>query len=323
MKPVIVITSEGIAPSAALFLQNKGYDLRVLPDDSHETICRNVQECTGIIARDGYFDEDVFRAAPKLKVLVRHGVGLDIIDLAAASSAGVCVCNTPNSNSNSVAEHTVMLILACARHLVHADRRLRDGWWQIRTELSFQEVRGKVLGIIGFGHIGRLVAHKAALGLDMNVLYYDPYSHSDDAPSFAKRENTLYSLIKKADFLTVHVPLVQGTRHLIDQRCLESMKPGAVVINTSRGGIVDEEALFHALKENHIAAAGLDVFVDEPFSSGKLTPLFDLDNIIVTPHVASNTREALAQTALDAAQEIDRVLQGAAPLWCVNHPAGK
>lgn len=319
MKRTILITSEDIDQAAKDFLVEKGYHLRLVEDDSVDTICKNVGDCCGIIARDGQFTKEVFDAAPNLKVLARHGVGLEIIDIPEATAHAVQVCNTPTANSNSVAEHTIMLLLACARNLSAVDHGLRTGNWNIRDAFPFQEVSGKTLGIVGFGRIGQLVAQKAALGFGMNVLFYEPYAAVNQCPDYTHEEKNLDTLIRSVDFLTVHVPLTDETKGLINKERLQLMKDGSVLVNAARGGIVDEEDLQWALREGKLSSAGLDVFVEEPFENGKASPLFELENLIITPHIAAKTHEAMGRMAMEAAMDVDRVLNGQEPVWPVNH----
>jgi D-3-phosphoglycerate dehydrogenase len=299
------------------FLLDKGYEIRILKDSSIDNICRNVADCSGILARTASFTKEVIEAAPLLKVIARHGVGFDNIDLAAATARGIQVCNTPNANAESVAEHTIMLILACAKNLLVSDRELRKGNFEIRNRIPGRDVAGRTLGIIGFGRTGKAVAKKAALGLDMSILVYG-HQMEEGLPDYITPVNNLDDLIRQSDYITLHVPLREDTVNLINSEKLCLMKPDAVLINTARGSVVNEYDLYQALKEHIIAGAGLDVFDEEPFTL-KLPALFELDNVIVTPHNAALTKEAMARMSLDAAISIDEVLSGRKPSWPVNH----
>lgn len=320
MKEVILITSEDIDESGKEYLRERGYELHTLENDSPECIRRNIGCCSGLIVRGGNYTEDIFMAAPKLRVIARHGVGVEIIDTNAAAAHHIQVCNTPLANTNSVAEHTVMLILACARNLVFADRELRKGNYAVRDEVIGREVAGRVLGVIGFGRIGKEAARKAALGLDMKILVYEPKAELTPLPAYVAQVTELDELLRRSDFVTIHIPFTEETANLLDSGKLALLKPDAVLINAARGGIVDEKALYQALKAHKFAGAGFDVFVNEPFDNGILSPLFRLDNMIVTPHTAAATGEALGRMSMDAAISIDEVLSGKEPSWPVNRP---
>jgi D-3-phosphoglycerate dehydrogenase len=255
---------------------------------------------------------DVIEAADRLRVIARYGVGVDKVDLASATAHGVVVTNTPGGNTNSVAELTIGLMLSLARHIPRQDRQIRaDDWTLVRgIELS-----GKVLGLVGFGRIGRRVAELAAV-FGMCVQFYDPYPPSDailqqlhvDAVS-------LEELLQTSDFVSLHLPLSDDTIHLIGDGRLALMKSTAYLINTARGGIIDEGALFIALKLGQLAGAAFDTFETEP-SIGN--PLLQLDNFISTPHAGSATEQTTLRMGLMAAQNVVDVLNGMRPVHVVN-----
>lgn len=313
----IILIPQDVNESGKKYLLEKGYELRVLKDASVENICKNVGDCSAILARTAVYPEEIFKAAPNLAVIARHGVGYDNIDLVAATNHGVQVCNTPLANANSVAEHTITLLLACAKRLVYQDRELRNGNYEVRNQAPGRDVSGRTLGIIGFGRIGREVARKASLGLDMKILVWGHNHKLDEPLDNVTRVDNINDLLTKSDFITLHVPLGKETKNLINAQNISLMKSDCILLNTARGGIVNEQDLYDALIEKRIAGAGLDVFEEEPFTDS-LSKLFELHNVIVSPHSAALTTEAMERMSLQAAISIDEVLRGDRPSWPVN-----
>lgn len=313
----IILLPQDVNESGKNFLLERGYELRILQEASVENICKNVGDCSGILARTVQFPEEIFRAAPNLAVIARHGVGFDNIDLAAATQHGVQVCNTPLANANSVAEHTITLLLSCAKNLVYQDRELRNGNYEVRNQAPGRDVSGRTLGIIGFGRIGREVAKKAALGLDMRVLVWGHHHKTEESLDYMTRVDNLEELLTQSDFISLHVPLGKDTKNLINAQNISIMKKECILLNTARGGIVNEQDLYEALLEKRITGAGLDVFEEEPFTDS-LSKLFELHNVIVSPHSAALTAEAMERMSLQAAMSIDEVLRGDKPTWPVN-----
>lgn len=311
-----VLIPQDITAAGKDYLKERGYEVRVLDDSSVETICREVKDCDAILARTAEYPRKVMEAGSKLKVIARYGAGVDNIDVEAAAEHGIWVCNAPMANSNSVAEHAVTLLLACSKNLRVQDQQAREGNFESRNTLKSSDVSQKVLGIVGCGHIGQLVAKKACYGLEMKVKGYDAYMASDRFPSYIERAESLDELFTDCDFISLHIPATAQTRNLVDKKLLGKMKKDAVLINCSRGGVVNEEDLYHCLKEGGIRGAGIDVFEQEPDIAGN--PLFTLDNVIVSPHNAALTYEAMDQMGIDAARGIDEVLSGQKPTWPVN-----
>ncbi|HKF18570.1 MAG TPA: phosphoglycerate dehydrogenase [Candidatus Dormibacteraeota bacterium] len=258
----------------------------------------------------------VLDAGPSLKVVGRAGVGVDNIDVAAATRRGILVVNAPRGNIVAAAEHTIGLLLALARNIPQADAGVKRGEWQ-RSLYTGVEVRGKTLGIVGLGNIGSEVA-KRAQGLEMSVIACDPAVASERAEQFHVELVNLDELFQRADFITVHAPLVEATRNLIDARILALAKPTARLVNAARGGIVDEAALYRALAEGRLAGAASDVFLNEPVGEN---PLLRLPNFVATPHIAASTVEAQTSVAFDVAEEVVAVLRGELPRWAVNAPS--
>ncbi len=253
----------------------------------------------------------VLRAAPSLKVISAHGVGVDHIDVPAARSLGVVVANCPGTNDQAVAELALGLMLSVARLIPKADRDVRNHVWGTHTGT---ELWRKTLGLVGLGRIGRAVA-KRAMGFDMRVIAFDPYVTEEQARPLGVTLTTLDAVVSEADFLSLHAVLTDETRGMIDAAKLRQMKPTAYLINTSRGGLVDEEALCAAVAEKRIAGAALDAFAVEPPWGSRL---LELDNIVVTPHVGAHTAEAIERMGVVAAENVVRALQTGQPL----HPVG-
>lgn len=255
-------------------------------------------------------DGELLQAAPRLKLIAKPGAGLDNIDLQAAAARGVLVCHTPGVNAQSVADHAWALILNLLRRVNEQDRDVRSGVWR---KAVGGEAWGKAFGVVGMGAIGRAVAARAA-GFNMEVLGYDPY-WPESLPVTDRIERVgLEALLKRSDVVTLHCPLTDETRNLIGAAQLAQMKPTAILINTARGGVVDEAALAEALTRGLIAGAGLDAFVVEPLSA---SPLAELPNVILTPHSAWLSREALEATAAETAAAVIAVSRGRRP----RHPA--
>jgi len=258
----------------------------------------------------------VIDAGSRLRVVGRAGVGVDNIDVAAATRRGILVVNAPRGNIVAAAEHTIALLFALARWLPQADASVKRGEWT-RAKFVGTEIRGKTLGVVGLGNVGSEVA-KRAHGLEMDVIAYDPVVSVERAELFNVSLVTLAELLERADFVTVHVPLVESNRNLIGAAELARMKPTSRLINTARGGIVDEDALAAALESGTLAAAAADVFAVEPPGDNAL---LKLPNFIATPHIAASTTEAQVSVAFDVAEEVAAVLAGDLPRFAVNAPA--
>jgi D-3-phosphoglycerate dehydrogenase len=258
----------------------------------------------------------IIEAGSRLRVVGRAGVGVDNIDVPAATRRGILVVNAPRGNIVAAAEHTIALLFALARWVPQADASVKRGEWT-RSKFIGTEIRGKTLGVIGLGNVGSEVA-KRAHGLEMEVVAFDPVVAVERAELFNVGLVTLPELLERADFVTVHVPLVDSNRNLIGAPELARMKPSARLVNTARGGIVDEAALHAALSSGRLAAAAADVFEAEPPGEN---PLLSLPNFIATPHIAASTVEAQVSVAFDVAEEVAAVLAGDLPRFAVNAPA--
>ncbi|HAA04841.1 MAG TPA: phosphoglycerate dehydrogenase, partial [Syntrophobacteraceae bacterium] len=252
-------------------------------------------------------------------VIARHGVGYENVDVARATELGIWVTFTPESNANTVAEHTIGCIIALARNFVRSDCELRRGNWNFRNQVMGTDLGGKVLGVVGLGKIGRRVAKKAALGLDMKVLAYDPHLGAEQAPEYVTPAASWEELFSISDFVTLHIPGGQKTKGIVSRREFSMMKKSAFLINAARGDIVNEGDLIEALLQGTIAGVALDVYAQEP--PDPETPLLSMNNAMLTPHNAAHTRECLVRMAHDAARGIDEVLTGKRPTWPVNEIA--
>jgi len=267
-----------------------------------------------IIRANGAVTGRLMDAAPNLRVIGRHGVGLDAIDLAAAKERGIRVCNTPIANVESVAEQAVGLMLAVSKQIARADKATRQGRWQVRYEYIGQEMLGRTLGLVGMGRIGGRVAEICHLGFNMPVIYHDMVQYPEAEEKLAARRLPMHDVLGQADYVSVHVPLLPATRGLIGQEQLALMKQGAILINTARGQIVDEAALLEALRSGRLAGAGLDVLAVEPAPADN--PLFELENVVITPHMSAHTDDALRAMSL-VAEDVLRVLEGEEPRFRV------
>jgi D-3-phosphoglycerate dehydrogenase len=262
-------------------------------------------------------------ACTSLKVVGRHGVGLDTVDIPAATKLGVAVVHAPGSNSQAVAEHALMLMLACVKRTLAQHRMTRAGDWSGRNGAPgthHTELHGKTLGIVGIGNIGRRVA-KFCGAIGMKVLAYDKYVPAAEIRARgAEPVDSLEALVPQVDVLTCHTPLTPDTRHMINAKTLGLMKRGAIYINTSRGGVQEEHALFEALTRGQLGAAGIDVFEEEPASVDN--PLMNLENVVLSTHMAGVTREATRNAAMQVTSEMLRVLRGEKPNVLVNPEVG-
>ncbi len=273
---------------------------------------------TGI--RRFYDGEFMDRVGPSLKQIAKPGIGVDNIDLEAATSRGILVCNTPDAPSESTAEHAVALLMAVAKRVIVGDNQVRGAADIGRDEMRGTELLGSTLGIVGYGRIGRRVAEMCALGIRMKVTIYDPFLPGDvQLPPGVGRTDNLDQVFARNQFVTLHTPLLPATRHLANERRLRMMQPGSYLINASRGGVVDESALIRVLEEGHLAGAGLDVFDPEPPLADN--PLLKMRNVVLTPHIASNTDAGVAAMQAGTVENMVKVLKGERPTWIANPEA--
>jgi D-3-phosphoglycerate dehydrogenase len=310
-RPLVVIGG-AIHPAGVALLESEARVV-VTDDPTEDAMARTAADADGILFRiHPPCTERLMAACRRLRVVGRYGAGLDTVDLPAATRLGIAVVHAPGSNSQAVAEHAVMLMLNCLKKTRVIDRMTRAADWSPARVRGITELGGKTLGIVGVGNVGRIVARIAGEGFRTAVLGYDPYVAADELRRRrVEPVSTLEELLSRSDVVTCHTPLTPETRGMIDARRLALMKPGAVFVNTSRGPVQDERALFEALARGTLGAAGLDVFEEEPASADN--PLFNLDNVVCTSHVAGVSEEANRAIGLQVAGEMLRVLRGEKP----------
>ncbi|HOV86197.1 MAG TPA: phosphoglycerate dehydrogenase [Syntrophobacteraceae bacterium] len=274
---------------------------------SHEELCRVIKDYDALVIRSATkVRADVIEAAEKLKVVARAGIGLDNVDVEAATKRGVVVMNTPDGNVITTAEHTIAMLLSMSRNIPQAMHSLKSGKWE-KKRFQGKEVFHKVLGVIGIGRIGRVVADRA-LGLKMKVIAYDPYISAEVIHKMGIEGVSLDELLARSDYITIHTPMTPETRGILNEEAFKKMKKGVFVLNCARGGVVDEEALYEAIRSGIVAGAALDVFTKEPPTDN---PLLTLDQVVVTPHLGASTEEAQENVAMAVADQImDYLLKG-------------
>jgi D-3-phosphoglycerate dehydrogenase len=309
---VKVLVRETIA-DAGIELLREHFDVVV---DGETDLAQAIADCDGIIIRSATkLTADVLRHADKLKVIGRAGVGVDNVDVEAATRKGIVVANAPESTVISAAEHTLALLFALARHVPEAHAALKQGRWE-RSKFGGIELAGKTLGVLGFGRIGQQVARRAR-ALEMRVVAYDPFVSKDRFRELGiERGETPEEVYAQADFLTLHLPLTDETRGSIGEAALAKMRDGVRIVNAARGELVDEDALAEALREGKVASAALDVFSREPYDG----PLLGLDNVVVTPHLAASTAEAQDRAGIIVAEQVVAALEGGLVTNAVNIP---
>lgn len=270
-----------------------------------------IRDADGILARTGDYSQQVLSAATHLKVVGRHGVGMDGFALDYCRERGIRVVNAPGANTQSVAEHTIGQMIALAHRFSAYDRSVREGDWGILRRLDSWDLHGKTLGIVGVGAIGKAVANMARTAFSMELIGFSPRPPKGGVPQGMELVDDLETLFSRADFVSLHLPLKPETRGIVDEHLLSKMKKDAYLINNARGGVVDEQALVRALQEGWIAGAAVDVFTTEPLERSH--PFTGLNNLLLTPHSAALTRESLDRMGLMAAKGIVDVLEGREP----------
>jgi D-3-phosphoglycerate dehydrogenase len=311
-KPVVLIAEE-LSP-ATIAVLGDGFEIRYCDGANRDELLPALAQANAILVRSATkVDAEAISSAPNLKLVARAGVGLDNVDIPAATAANVLVVNAPTSNIVSAAELAVALLLSVARNVVPANLALKDGQWK-RSKFGGVELQGKTVGIIGMGKIGMLVAHRLA-GFDMKFVAYDPYVSVAPTGGPEIKMVLLDELLGKSDFVTIHIPKTAETTGLISAAALAKMKPTAFVINAARGGVLDESALYDALVGGKLAGAGLDVYASEPCTD---SPLFGLDNVVATPHLGASTEEAQEKAGIAVAESVVAAFAGREVLGAVN-----
>ncbi|MDP3790639.1 MAG: phosphoglycerate dehydrogenase [Candidatus Omnitrophota bacterium] len=316
--PYKVLISDSLSKEAVEILE-KEKDLKVDVNTklTPEELKKVIKDYDALLVRSSTkVTKDVINAADKLKIIGRAGVGLDNVDVEAASKKGIIVINTPGGNTISTAEHTFSMMLSLSRRIPQADLSMKKGEWE-RKKFMGVELYGKVLGIVGLGRIGTEVA-KRALSFNMKVVAYDPYLSFEKAKELGIESSDLDNLLKKSDYITVHTPLTDDTRHAISDKQFEMMKKGVRIINCARGGIIDEAALIKAIESGKVAGAAMDVYEEEP--PAKDSKLLKLDKVVLTPHLGASTEEAQVNVAIDIANTARDILLGRCIRNAVNMP---
>jgi len=312
-----VLIADKLSPAAVAIFKERGVEADVLPGLNKEELLKIVDQYDGIAIRSATkITAEVIKAAKKLKVVGRAGIGVDNVDIPAATAAGVIVMNTPFGNSITTAEHAISLMLALARELPAANASTQAGKWE-KNRFMGVEITGKVLGLIGAGNIGSIVADRAK-GLKMRVIAFDPYLSPERAQDLGVEKVELNDLLARADFITLHVPMTAETKNIISADAINKMKKGVRIINCARGGLIDEAALKVALDNGHVAGAALDVFEEEP---AKSNILFGNEKVVATPHLGASTSEAQENVALQVAEQISDYLLTGAITNALNMPS--
>ncbi len=315
-KPKVLI-SDKMDDNAARIFAERGCDVDVITGKTPEELKEIIGQYDGLAIRSSTkVTPEILDAATNLKVIGRAGIGVDNVDIPAASAKGVVVMNTPFGNSITTAEHAIAMMMALARQIPDANTRTKAGEWPKKDFMGI-EVTGKTLGLIGAGNIGAIVASRA-LGLKMKVVAYDPFLTPERAVEIGVEKVDLDALMARADFVTLHTPLTDETRNILSRERLEAAKPGVRIINCARGGLIDEEALKDLLESGHVAGAALDVFAVEP---AKDNPLFEAPNFICTPHLGASTTEAQVNVALQVAEQMADYLVNGGVTNALNMPS--
>ncbi len=293
----------------------------VVPESSSDKeVSKAGRDAKALVVRLTRVSADLMDAMPSLKVIGRNGIGVDNIDVKAASQRKIMVVNTPGTNSNSVAEYVIAAFMFLMKRLGPLDLHIKQGDWAFRDSSRGFDVEGKTIGIVGMGQIGSILLKKCRTGLGMRTLVYDPYLSAEQIiESEAEACPSLEVLLNQADVVSIHVPLTNSTRGMFNNELLSKMKKGAILINASRGGIVDEEALSRLLQSGHLGGAALDVFAQEP--PEKACPLWGVPNLLATPHIAGMTEDAAIRTAEAMCKDVAAVLRGDKPANLYNKDA--
>ncbi len=314
-----VLISDNLAPVGAQILKDAGLEVDIKTGMSPEELKKEIVQYDGLVIRSATkVTADIIEAADKLKVVGRAGIGLDNVDVPAASKRGIVVMNAPDGNATTAAEHALAMMMSLTRNIPQATARLKAGGWD-KKKFQGREVTGKTLGIIGIGRIGAIVSNRAQ-GLHMKVIAFDPHMPKDLVDKLGVELVSFEDLCKRSDYISVHVPLTKETSNLVSSEAFKMMKKDAMFIDCARGGVVDEAALYDALVNKEIAGAALDVFAKEP-TSLETTPLLGLDNFICTPHLGASTAEAQENVAVTIAEQMSNYLLNNTVVNAVNVPS--
>ena len=312
-----VLISDKLSPAAVAIFKERGVEVDVKPGLDKDELAKIIGDYDGLAIRSATkVTAKLLEHAKKLKVIGRAGIGVDNVDIPAATARGVIVMNTPFGNSITTAEHAIALMFALARQIPAADASTQAGKWE-KNRFMGVELTGKTLGVIGCGNIGSIVASRG-LGLKMRVIAFDPFLSAERAAEIGVEKVELDELLKRADFITLHTPMTAQTKNILSAEAIAKTKKGVRIINCARGGLVDEAALRAALDSGHVAGAAFDVFVEEPATSN---PLFGHPNVVATPHLGASTNEAQENVALQVAEQMSDYLVRGAITNAVNFPS--
>jgi D-3-phosphoglycerate dehydrogenase len=310
-----ILIADTLDPSGLALFEQAGVDVYQLKAEERPRLAEILEDFDALVVRSTtQVTADLLRPGSRLKVVGRAGIGVDNVDVAAATEAGILVVNAPTANLMSATEHTFALLLSLARRVPEADASMKAGGWD--RKLTGVELQGKTLGVIGFGRIGQRVADRAR-GFEMKVLAYDPFLDAAAARRLDVELLPLEDLLRQADVLTFHVPLTEQTKNLLDRERIRLLKKGALVVNCARGGVIDEEALLEALESGHLGGAALDVFAEEPPEDLRLVRH---KRVVATPHLGAQTREAQERISIETAQMVLEALSGSLAIAAVNLP---
>ena len=316
-----ILVSDPLSEEGLAILRDSGIPVDVKPGLSEDELCAIIGDYDGLVIRSGTkVTKKVIEASNHLRVIGRAGVGVDNVDIPAATEKGVLVMNTPSANILSAAEHTCAMILAAARNIPQAHESMHKGEWK-RSKFSGIELNGKTLGIIGVGRVGGEVARRLK-HFNMSLVGYDPFLPPEVAADIGVRLTTLEEVIQVADIMTIHTPLLPETRNMISMLQFKMMKPSAILVNVARGGIVNEDDLYTALKEKVIAGAAFDVWCEEPLCENE-KKLLELENLVTTPHLGASTAEAQERVAVEIAESVIKYLRDNEIVNAINAPRGK
>ena len=309
-----VLIADKLSEEAVKIFKDNGIETVVKTGLSEDELIKELETCDGLVVRSATKpNKKIIEKSKRLKVIGRAGIGVDNIDLDAATDNGKVVMNTPFGNSITTAEHAITLLLSTARQIPYANKTSHEGKWE-KSSIKGVEVTGKVLGVIGCGNIGSIVVDRA-LGLKFKVIVFDPFLQNEKAKEIGIEKVELEDLFKRSDFITIHTPLTEKTKNIISKDAFKIMKKGVRIVNCARGGLIDEVALKENLESGHVASAALDVFANEP---PKNSPLIGTKNLIMTPHLGASTTEAREKVALQVAEQISDYLKTGAITNAVN-----
>ncbi|MBW1695438.1 MAG: hydroxyacid dehydrogenase [Deltaproteobacteria bacterium] len=298
-------------------LMDAGLEVRQASSAAMDVVAKEIVPAVAAITRNAGLNRQAMEAAANLKVLGNHGIGVDPVDVKYATEIGLPIVFTPYGNVQSVAEHTVSQMLAIAKRTREADRAVRKGNYDYRYSGGFRELFEKTLAVIGFGRTGRRTAEIAKAAFSMRVIAYDPYVDKSEINSLGMEKwDSLEQVLAAADVVSLHLQLTRETRNLMNRERIFGMKKGAMLVNTARGALVEAEALIDALKNGHLCGAAMDVFEKEPLSPDH--PYTEVDNLVLSPHIAGATEESLQRTAIQTATQVIEVLEGKKPMHLVN-----